>query len=62
MMTLCSHDSYAIFDPKTNETKNFMVSVKPRVLCLSDAFPTRREQDEVSNDDYFYKLLDYCFI
>lgn len=53
MMTLCTQDSHCIFDPKTNIPQNFLVTIKPRLLCLTNAFP---EQSQIS------KLLDFCFI
>lgn len=39
MITLCTQDSVATTDSKTNDPLNFIVNVKPRIMCLPDSFP-----------------------
>jgi hypothetical protein len=52
-MTLCSQDSFETSNAKTNETSKFLVSVRPKILCVSDIFP---------GPETSYRLLDTCFI
>lgn len=57
-IVLCHHDSVTTLNSKNNSVSKFLVTVKPKLLCVTSILPDPLQ----AGKEYLYKLMDTCVI
>lgn len=57
-IVICNHDSVVALNSKNNAVSKFLVTVKPKLLCLTSIYPDPLREGK----NFHYKLVDTCVI